>query len=335
MPGQEHPGWTQPLYPKISEMKFSAADENYLKAFTAWRESVLRPYREKLPEMVRIPAGKFLMGSPPFEEGRKSDETQHEVTISNDFLMGKYKVTKGEWLSVMGNWIEIQSRTEEKLLKIPFPCHGAWIKTKKSGPILKDYAEKFHYKTPVRVYYGYVRQYCDKLTEIHRQNGLIGKDLVFRLPTEAEWEYALRAGTTTAYFWGNNRSDGKPFGLDNRSSSNQLPDNVGSIGKPNPWGIYDMVGHNWYHSEFILDKPRNYEEGGTAFNRNKIDPVGVIIKVASLAGRFGSGYGVHDRGGLPFSWGHGYQKETDSRSAQRPDREPYSQFRIVLAKPIK
>ena len=323
------------LYPKISEMAFSAADENYLKAFTAWRESVLRPYREKLPEMVRIPAGKFLMGSPPFEVGRKTDETQHEVTISNDFHMGKYKVTQGEWLTVMGNSIDAQSRAG--IIKTPKELNGPWYSDYKSisSSVLKDYVGKFYEKTPVRAWYGYARQYCDKLTEIHRQNGLIGKDLVFRLPTEAEWEYALRAGTTTAYFWGNNRSDGEPFGLNYRSSSNQLPDNVGSIGKANPWGLFDIC----MSSEFILDNPRNYSQGGAAFNRSKIDPIGIITSIPKLRG--GGGWVIRrDNSRLGYSSsltlpsGVGYNKKGYKRSGERPETG-LANFRIVLAKPIK
>jgi hypothetical protein len=324
------------LYPKISEMAFSVADENYLKAFTNWRESVLRPYREKLPEMVRIPAGKFLMGSPPFEEGRKIEETQHEVTISNNFLMGKYKVSKGEWISVMGNLIEVKSNNG--ISKIPLLSHGPWNHNKANGSIIKDYVGKFFEKTPVNVWYGHARNYCGKLTELHRQNGLIGKDVVYRLPTEVEWEYALRAETKTAYFWGNNREEGKPYGLDYRSPSDRLPNNVGTLGKPNPWGLHDLVGSRDYN-EFIFDKARNYEEGGAAFNRNKTDPVGETPKNQKVSD------GSNFRGlKTPFSdesflipmylFGP-VVKKGDLRSASRPERDRgLGHFRIVLAKPI-
>lgn len=280
------------------------------------------------------------MGSPPFEEGRKIEETQHKVTISNNFLMGKYKVSKGEWISVMGNSIEVALEFGAKpKRKIAFPSHGAWEYKKPSGSILEDYVGKQFDKTPVRAWYGYARQYCDKLTVIHRQNGLIGKDLVFRLPTEAEWEYALRAGTTTAYFWGNSQNDGKPFGLGHRSSSNRLPVNVGSLGKPNPWGLLDMIGGSDY-DEFILDIPRNYEDGGTAFNRDKTNPIGKIPNIPSLDSRFSSATGMKIVGfdedtDFHFPSLKAYVKEGRSRSASRPDDSVWNNyFRIVLAKPI-
>lgn len=324
------------LYPKISEMGFSVADENYLKAFTAWRESVLRPYREKLPEMVRIPAGKFLMGSPPFEEGRKIEETQHEVTILNNFLMGKYKVSKGEWISVMGNLIEVKSNNG--ISKIPLLSHGPWNHSKANGSIIKDYVGKFFEKTPVNAWYGHARKYCDKLTELHRQNGLIGKDVVYRLPTEVEWEYALRAETKTAYFWGNNREEGKPYGLDYRSPSDRLPNNVGTLGKPNPWGLHDLVGPRDYN-EFIFDKARNYEEGGAALNRNKTDPVGETPKNQKVSD--GSNFRVlrtpfsDESFSIPLYLFGPVVKKGDLRSASRPEKDRgLGHFRIVLAKPI-
>ncbi|MDC0156410.1 formylglycine-generating enzyme family protein [Verrucomicrobia bacterium] len=335
------------LYPKISEMAFSAADENYLKAFRAWRESVLRPYREKLPEMVRIPAGKFLMGSPPFEEGRKREETQHEVTISNSFLMAKYKVSKGEWISVMGNLIEVKSN--KGISKIPLPSHGAWSNHTRPGSsqtvnrskkYMQGYVGNFFEETPVNAWYDHAREYCRKLTELHREKGLIGKDLIYRLPTEAEFEYALRAGTKTAYFWGNNREEGKPYGLDYRSSSDRLPNNVGTLGKPNPWGLYDLVDSKW-GGQFISDKARNYEEGGAAFNPagKKTDPVGETPKNLKISD------GSNFRGlKTPFSDENFYVssyvfglvvKRGSSRSAARPVTDQgLGHFRIVLAKPI-
>jgi len=111
-----------------------------------------------LIKMKLIPAGTFTMGSPENEEGRRSDETQHEVTISKPFYMGIYPVTQEEYEMVMGNnpsYFKGGTRPVEKV---------SW-----------DDAVAF----------------CKKLTEITNES--------YRLPTEAEWEYACRAGTKTRF----------------------------------------------------------------------------------------------------------------------------------------
>ena len=146
-------------------------------------------------EMVLIPAGKFMMGSPELEVGRKSDETQHEVTLSRPFYMGKYEVTQEQWQAVMGN---NPSRT--KGAKLPV--------TNVSWNDCQDYIKKLNAKT----------------------NG------GYRLPSEAEWEYACRAGSKTAYAFGDSitKSD-VSFGKDSTMV-------VGSY-KNNFFGLYDMHGN--------------------------------------------------------------------------------------------
>ena len=157
-------------------------------------------------EMLLIPAGKFMMGSPESEVGRKSDETLHEVTLSKPFYMGKYEVTQEQWQAVMGN---NPSRT--KGAKLPV--------TNVSWNDCQDYIKKLNGKT----------------------NG------GYRLPSEAEWEYACRAGTKTAYAFGNSitKSD-VSFGKDSTMV-------VGSY-KTNFFGLYDMHGNvlefcqDWFES---------------------------------------------------------------------------------------
>ena len=155
-------------------------------------------------EMALIPAGNFTMGSPDKEKGRHISEVQHEVTITKDFYLGKFEVTQAQWEMVMGNNL---TRDEETLATLPV--------TSVSWYDCQDFIKKLNKK-------------------------LTGKTKgLYRLPTEAEWEYACRAGSLTAYSFGNkitpknaNYSDSKIYG----------PVKVGSF-KANAFGLYDMHGN--------------------------------------------------------------------------------------------
>jgi formylglycine-generating enzyme required for sulfatase activity len=157
--------------------------------------------------MKLIPAGRFTMGSTANEKGRKSNEGPvPEVVISKSFYMGVYEVTQAQWQAVMGN--------------NPSSFGG-----KPQNPVEQVLWED-----------------CQKFLE--KLNGMgIG---TFRLPTEAEWEYACRAGTKTAYSFGDdvsklkeyaNYEDTPKYGLKSTAP-------VGSF-KPNSWGLYDMYGNVW------------------------------------------------------------------------------------------
>jgi formylglycine-generating enzyme required for sulfatase activity len=168
-----------------------------------------------------IPAGTFLMGSPEGEEGRRDDEHQHKVRISKPFYMQTTEVTQGQWKAVMG--------TE--------PWKGK--SDVKEGP---DYPA-------VYVSWNDAVAYCKKLSEKEGQT--------YRLPTEAEWENACRAGTKTAWSFGN---DEKVLGdyawydknaLDIRERyAHQV-----RLKKPNAFGLYDMHGnaHEWCHDFYGKD----------------------------------------------------------------------------------
>ena len=118
----------------------------------------------------KIPAGIFMMGSPEGEEGRRDRETQHKVTIGTAFYMQTTEVTQGQWKAVMG--------TE--------PWKGQeFSKYVKEGP---NYAATY-------VSWNDAVAYCKKLSDQESKT--------YRLPTEAEWEYACRAGTQTRWSFGN------------------------------------------------------------------------------------------------------------------------------------
>ena len=150
-------------------------------------------------EMVLIPAGKFMMGSPLSEVGRVDNETEHEVTLTKHFYMGKYEVTQEQWESVMGN-----KPSDTKGAKLPV--------TNVSWDDCQDFITKLNIKT----------------------NG------DYRLPTEAEWEYACRAGTKTAFYFGDRITKVNA----NWGGSQFSIKGVGFY-KPNAFGLYDMHGNVW------------------------------------------------------------------------------------------
>ncbi len=170
-------------------------------------------------EMVLIPAGKFKMGSPESEKGRDPDETQHEVTLTKPFYMGKYEVTQEQWKAVMGTvflWFG-GNPSSNKGAKLPV--------TNVSWNDCQDFIKKLNTKT----------------------NG------GYRLPTEAEWEYACRAGTTTAYSFGDEIT---PKDANYHRGSKIDPMAVGSY-KPNAFGLYDMHGNVWeWCEDWKVDYPK-------------------------------------------------------------------------------
>jgi len=151
-------------------------------------------------EMVLVLAGKFKMGSPASEKDRSDDETQHEVTLTKPFYMGKYEVTQEQWQAVMGN-------------------NPSKIKGKKSPVTNVSWID--------------CQEFIKKLNE--KTNG------EYRLPTEAEWEFACRAGSTTAYSFGDKIT---PKDANIFESKIGKPVAVGSY-KPNEFGLYDMHGNLW------------------------------------------------------------------------------------------
>jgi formylglycine-generating enzyme required for sulfatase activity len=164
-------------------------------------------------DMVYIPSGKFNMGSPPEEKGDEDERPQIKDVNVSAFYMGKYEVTKAQWQAIMEN---NPSKFKDNLQN---PVE----------PISRDEAQEF----------------CKKLSQ------KTGKE--FRLPSEAEWEYACRAGTTTAYSFGDNASLLSEYAwYTDNSGSKTHP--VGQK-KPNPWGLYDMHGNVW---EWCQDSYEKY-----------------------------------------------------------------------------
>jgi formylglycine-generating enzyme required for sulfatase activity len=170
-------------------------------------------------ELVRIPAGSFVMGSPDTEADRDASEgPAHPVTISHDFFLGRYEVTQAQWMAVMG---ANQSRYPDD------PRRPA-----------------------EQVSWGDCQKFCAELT---RRTGR-----TVRLPTEAEWEYAARANTTTPFNVGSTLSSTQanfngeaPYGDAASGTYLNITTAVGSY-KPNGFGLYDTIGNvcEWCQDTF-------------------------------------------------------------------------------------
>jgi formylglycine-generating enzyme required for sulfatase activity len=195
-------------------------------------------------DMLPIPAGKYLMGSPPTEKDRKPDEgPQHEVEIE-PFWMGKCEVTWDEYEVFMFT-LDVERR---KVL------HLSTNENDKLADALarptKPYTEmsfgmgKDGFPAISMTHYA-ARMYCRWLS------AKTGR--YYRLPTEAEWEYACRAGTSTAYSFGDDAEKLGDYGWYFKNAGESYK-KVGKK-KPNPWGLYDMHGNaaEWVLDQYIAD----------------------------------------------------------------------------------
>jgi formylglycine-generating enzyme required for sulfatase activity len=176
------------------------------------------------------PPGRFIMGSPASEPERRPGENQVEVTLSKGFWTAKYEVTQGQWKRVIG--------------ELPGPL-TAQLPAGDELPV-------------GNVNFAEAEGFCQRLSERARQSGALPKDWEFRLPTEAQWEYACRAGTTTATAFGDTLSSnqanfkGKSYNGAGQGPSLNRAARVGSY-PANAWGLHDMHGNifewcrDWYH----------------------------------------------------------------------------------------
>ncbi len=195
-----------------------------------------------LLELQHIPAGSFVMGSQQSESGRQNDEgPAHEVTVSSSYYIGRFEITQAQWEKVMGfNPSAFQRITGASNLPVD---RVTWFEA-------VEFTKALSASFPGQ----------------------------FRLPTEAEWEYACRAGSSTRYPWGDEPklSEIEKRGWFN-SRAEATPHPVGRK-LPNDWGLFDMHGNVW---EWCLDGLRAYESTSTTDPKGPLDGESRVIRGGS------------------------------------------------------
>jgi len=227
-------------------------------------------------KLVPIPAGEFQMGSPDSDKAALANEKpQHLVKITKPFYLSVYEVTQQQYEKVMGDR----------------PWQGK--KFVKEGP---DYAA-------THVNWDDAVEFCRKLSE---QEGV-----EYRLPTEAQWEYACRAGTTTVYSFGDDASKFGQYAWYDKNTSVVGEKYAHRVGQklPNPWGLYDMHGNlrewvqDWYDSEY-------YQSGEATDPKGPQEPrLNRVFRGGNWSGAAGSARSAY-RGNIPSSYhasGHGFR----------------------------
>jgi len=188
--------------------------------------------------LVSIPAGEFMMGSRASSEklakrfkGKElliprflADFPRHRVTLTKSFHLGRTEVTQGQWKAVMGT-------------------------TPWKGKIGVEEGDDY---PATHVSWDDAVEFCRKLSE--------KEGVEYRLPTEAEWEYACRAGTTTVYSFGDDESqlDEYAWSYENAWIVGETYAHIVGQKKPNPWGLHDMHGNVW---EWVQDRYGEYPSG--------------------------------------------------------------------------
>ena len=290
------------------------------------------------------PAGTFLMGSPFSEQGRADDETRHRVTLTKGFWLGETEVTQGQWKALMdGETIVdlfrkgLRDDTRYLINNKRQTLRDNWGASRNTDP----HERCGDLDDDVPVYFVNWEEavlFCRRLTNQERSAGRLPEGYEYRLPTEAEWEYACRAGTTTALpngrdidirgknnapalddiaWYGGNSSvgfEGRGWNTDNWPQK-QYPGGIAGPRKvgtkdPNDWGLHDMIGNVW---EWCADRYGPYPRG--AFT----DPLGPSRGLTRVM-----------RGGSWTFYAHG------CRPAYRIDNDPGRRgdnlgFRVALA----
>jgi len=202
-------------------------------------------------KFVRVPKGKFLMGSPAEEAERGPDETQHEVVLTKDFFLGVHEVTQSQYEKVMGANPSFFAQTGPGKYKI------------KGRDTAQHPVEQVTWRQAV--------EFCKRLGELPEEKE---RKRTYRLPTEAEWEYACRGGTTTALAFGDvvdsyaaNFNGLSPYGASGRNGPFYRCTAAVGHYAANKFGVYDMHGNvmewcqDWYAADYYSKSPKEDPPG--------------------------------------------------------------------------
>jgi len=257
---------SQPIYPDAPAGRppptaVANADAKDAAAMKPYRESIALAAQEGgAPaavefDLVPIPAGKFTMGSPDSEADRKPDEgPQHEVEIA-PFWMGRCEVTWDEFHVFMQRQ-DLASRAPDPKMR---RAQDAWADavSRPTPPYVPmDFGYGVHGFPAICMTQFAARQYTKWLS--------MKTGRFYRLPSEAEWEYACRAGTTTVYSFGDDKKQIGDYAWD-FDHSDGAPHPVAKK-KPNPWGLFDMHGNvaEWTLDQHVADSYAEVAKGGAA-----------------------------------------------------------------------
>ncbi len=205
-------------------------------------------------EFIRVPPGTFLMGSTENQEGSTKERPRHEVHISKPFYLGKYEITQEQWLAVMGG------------------------------------VNPSNFLSPTRpvdeVSWHDVQLFIKRLNAREDHSS-------YRLPTEAEWEYAARAGSEAVYCYGDDPEGLAGFSWYETNSAKKTHP-VGML-QPNDWGFHDMYGNvtEWvqdrYNKEYYASSPK-HDPTGPATGKKRVVRGGSWINQASSCRSAARGY---------------------------------------------
>ena len=278
------------------------------------------PGNKSLP-MAWISPGTYVMGSPDAEKGRKSDESpQTTVTLTKGYWLGNTEVTIGEWKAVTGQSLRdkvIKLLNDETL----YDFDGKKMRERDFMHFDKNDPDKIMANQDDRLPMYFVSwdeamEFCHKLTKLEHAHGRLPAGYEYTLPTEAQWEYACRAGTTGATYSNGSLDDiawyvkNSFMGYTGKGLGNP-PAGPRDVGEklPNKWGMHDILGNIW---EWCRDWYGLYPGG------NVTDPVGPETGAYKV-----------NRGG---SFGSGPNDERSANRAKNPPNEDsaYRGFRIAL-----
>jgi formylglycine-generating enzyme required for sulfatase activity len=185
-------------------------------------------------DMIWCPPGTFTMGSPSKEADRGTDETEHNVSLTKGFYLGKYEVTQAQYEAVTGSNPSVFNETSNG-----------------NRPV-----ENVNWTEAVA--------FCTLLTNQEQAAGRLPAGWAYVLPTESQWEYACRAGTTTAFSWGDGiSSTNANYNWDGGPTNGNDFKQTRDVGRyfANPWGFFDMHGNvfewtsDWYQAAYPMDNP--------------------------------------------------------------------------------